>query len=118
MQAPSAAFDVAADKTRRALTAAGFGLVKVGDYTIRAAAFAASGVVITICARAVTVADTDDTEQTPAFCDRSGLDLGRSHGAGLDSGQRVRRRVNDIAQGDVSIGHAVSSSTSASITGN
>ena len=34
MQAASAAFDVAADKTGRALTAAGSGLVRVGDYLI------------------------------------------------------------------------------------
>ncbi|MCV6970068.1 hypothetical protein [Mycobacterium bohemicum] len=34
MKAASAAFDVAADKTGRALTAAGSGLVKLGDYLI------------------------------------------------------------------------------------
>ena len=34
MQAASAAFDVAADKTGRALTAAGSGLVKLGKYLI------------------------------------------------------------------------------------
>ena len=34
MQAASAAFDVAADKTGRALTAAGSGLARVGDYLI------------------------------------------------------------------------------------